>query len=394
MKTPSERSSQRLAALIGQDVEAIDTPALVVDLDVVNRNLRRMAAFAAKHRLRLRPHGKMHKSAEFARMQLQAGAVGLCAQTVAEAESLAAGGINDLYISNEIVAVPKLRRVAALAHQLKVRGGQLAIAVDSVEGIDRLAQAMQLTNAVVDVFVEVDIGQGRCGAAPGEATVAMVRHLTNRSPSLRYAGLQAYHGGAQHLRTVEEREAAITRAAELLRRTGEALAAAELGAPLITGAGTGTFMQEAASGLWDELQVGSFLFMDADYQKNERDPAQPEFEPALFVKAQVISVAKDHAVCDAGHKCHAIDSGPPAVLALPGQPLLIASNGGDEHTILYPQEQGTGLPALPSIGETVWLIPGHCDPTVNLHNQLICVRGGLVEGSIEAIVPVEARGVW
>ena len=155
----------RLRALIGQSVDAIDTPALVVDLDAANRNLQRMAEFAAKHRLRLRPHAKMHKSAEFARLQLQAGAIGLCAQTVAEAEALGAGGVNDVFISNEILAVPKLRRVAALAHQLKSRGGQLAIAVDSFEGVERLAQAMQLTNAVIDVFIELDIGHAAAAVA-------------------------------------------------------------------------------------------------------------------------------------------------------------------------------------------------------------------------------------
>jgi D-serine deaminase-like pyridoxal phosphate-dependent protein len=379
-----------LRALAGQGVDAIDTPALVVDLDAANRNMQRMAEFAAKHRLRLRPHGKMHKSALFGRLQLQAGAIGLCAQTVAEAEALAAGGISDVFISNQIIGTPKLRRVAALAHQLKARGGQLAIAVDSAEGIERLAQAMQLTNVSIDVFVEVDIGQGRCGVAPGEPALRLVQHLAKRSPRLRYAGLHAYHGGAQHLRTVQERRAAITRAATLLQDTRDLLTAAELAPPLITGAGTGTFVQEAASGLWGELQPGSFLFMDAAYLRNESDPAQPQFEPALFIKSQIISVAADHAVCDAGIKSHAIDSGLPRVVALPGQPGLQYANGGDEHGILWPaQESGT----LPAVGDTAWLIPGHCDPTVNLHNHIIVLRGGLT-GTVEAVVPVEARGVW
>ena len=382
---------ERLRALSGQDVGAIETPALVVDLDAANRNMQRMAEFAAKHRLRLRPHAKMHKSAEFGRLQLQAGAVGLCVQTVAEAEALAAGGINDLFISNEVLAVSKLRRVAALAHQLKGRGGQLAIAVDSFEGIERLAQAMQLTNAVIDVFIEVDIGQGRCGVAPGDAAVQLAQLLERRSSSLRYAGLHAYHGGAQHLRSVAERRQALTEAAARLQRTRDALAAADLMPPLVTGAGTGTFSIEAASGLWNEIQPGSFLFMDADYLQNERDPAQPQFEPALFVKAQVISVANDHAVCDAGHKSHAIDSGLPRPFALPGQPQLRFANGGDEHGILHPESPGGRLPAL---GDTVWLIPGHCDPTVNLHEALVAVRGGLAAGRVEAVVPVEARGVW
>ncbi|HMN20080.1 MAG TPA: DSD1 family PLP-dependent enzyme [Ottowia sp.] len=394
MKPLPDLRISRLHALVGQGVDAIDTPALVVDLDAVNRNLQRMTGFATRHGVRLRPHAKMHKSVEFARMQLQAGAVGLCTQTVAEAEALAAGGINDLFISNEVVSVAKLRRVAALAHQLKLRGGQLAIAVDSAEGIERLAQAMQLTRAVIDVFVEVDIGQGRCGVPPGAPVLELVRQLAARSTSLRYAGLHAYHGAAQHLRSVAERQAAIARAADALRATRELLQAAGLAPSLITGGGTGTFGNEAASGLWGELQPGSFLFMDGDYQRNERDPMQPAFEPALFVKSQVISVSAQHAVCDAGLKACAVDSGLPTVHALAGQPALATEGGGDEHTILRPVAASGDAPGLPALGDTVWLIPGHCDPTVNLHAHLVAVRGGLAAGEVEAVVSVQARGVW
>ncbi|MFD2377279.1 DSD1 family PLP-dependent enzyme [Ottowia pentelensis] len=392
MNASLESLPATLQALIGQGVDAIDTPALVVDLDAAGRNLQRMAEFAARHRLRLRPHAKMHKSAAFAHLQLQAGAVGLCTQTVAEAEALAAAGIDDLFISNQVVAPAKLQRVAALAALLAARGGRLAIAVDSEGGIARLARAMQDSTTAIDVFVEVDIGQGRCGVAPGQPVLGLVRTLTAQAPALRYAGLHAYHGGAQHLRTAAERRAAIGQSAELLRRTVALLDAAELAPPLITGAGTGTFACEAASGLWSEIQPGSFLFMDADYARNERDPAQPAFEPALFIKSQVISVAADHAVCDAGHKSHAIDSGGPSVHALPGQPSLEAHNGGDEASILRPVAMAGGR--LPALGDTVWLIPGHCDPTVNLHNQLIAVRGGLQDGCVDAVEPVLARGVW
>ena len=393
MKTRPELPD-RLRALVGEGVDAIDTPALVVDLDAATRNLQRMAEFAAKHQLRLRPHAKMHKSTDFAHLQLQAGAVGLCAQTVAEAEALGAGGVNDIFLSNEVLAVSKLRRVAALAHLLGSRGGQLAIAVDSAEGVERLAQAMRLTSAVIDVFIEVDIGQGRCGVAPGEPALRLARLLQGRSSSLRYAGLQAYQGGAQHLRTVAERRAAIRAAAVLLESTRDLLAAAELAPPLITGAGTGSFVCEAASGLWSEIQPGSFLFMDADYLRNERDPAQPPFEPALYLKSQVVSVSAERAVCDAGHKSHAIDSGLPTVVSLPGQARLDFVNGGDEHGILRPLDDGGSLPTLPGLGETVWLIPGHCDPTVNLHQHLVVVRGGIAAGQVDAVLPVDARGAW
>lgn len=378
----------RFAALQGQKPDAIDTPALVLDAEAVNRNMQRMAEFAAKHQIKLRPHAKLHKSADIARLQMQAGAIGVCVQTVGEGEALAAGGVNDIFISNEIVSPAKLRRVAGLAQLLKNRSGKLAIAVDSDEGIDRLALAMQTTSAAIDVFIEIDVGQGRCGVAPGPAAVALVQRLQG-SARLRYAGLHAYHGGAQHLRTVAERRNAIGQAALRVAATRDALAQANLAPAIITGGGTGTFGLEAASGLWNELQPGSFLFMDADYARNERDNAQPAFEQALFVKSQVISVQDGHAVCDAGCKSIALDSGPPLVHVLPGQSALIYASGGDEHGILRSATAGGPLPA---VGDTVWLIPSHCDPTVNLHDAMIAVQGGLAAGAVSAVVRVDARG--
>jgi D-serine deaminase-like pyridoxal phosphate-dependent protein len=221
---------------------------------------------------------------------------------------------------------------------------------------------------------------------------------------LRFAGLQAYHGRAQHLRSIEERREAIAHAANDVGFARALIEAAGITVDLVTGAGTGTFALEAASGIWGELQAGSYLFMDADYASNARDPAQPAFEHALFVKAQVMSVSARHAVCDAGHKSHAIDSGLPRVHALPGQPALTYANGGDEHGILHPAPGGQApgtlentrpavaeIPIL-ALGDTVWLIPGHCDPTVNLHEHLIGVRGGLEHGTVERIIRVDARG--
>jgi D-serine deaminase-like pyridoxal phosphate-dependent protein len=157
----------------------------------------------------------------------------------------------------------------------------------------------------------------------------------------------------------------------------------------VTGAGTGSLVLEAASGVFGELQAGSFLFMDHDYAKNERDPAQPQFEHALFIKTQVISAGPEHAVCDAGHKSHAIDSGMPKVHTLEPEGELEYFNGGDEHGILRSAGQGSRLPA---IGRTLWLIPGHCDPTVNLHDTMVGVAGGLRSGRVERIIRVDARG--
>jgi D-serine deaminase-like pyridoxal phosphate-dependent protein len=148
-------------------------------------------------------------------------------------------------------------------------------------------------------------------------------------------------------------------------------------------------VHEAASGVFGELQAGSFLFMDADYARNERDPAQPAFEHALYVKTQVVSARDTHAVCDAGHKSHAIDSGLPTVALLPADRTLRYANGGDEHGLLYADAPDA---RLPSLGHMLWLIPGHCDPTVNLYDFLIGVRGGLMDGVVERIIRVDARG--
>ena len=351
---------EALDACIGQRVDLIDTPALVVDLDAMDRNIQRMADFARKHQVRWRPHAKLHKSAELALLQQRAGAHGVCVQKVAEAEALAAGGVNDITITNQVIAMPKLHRVARLAAQLAARGGRLGVAVDHAEGIERLTEAMAQfgSDAGIDVLVEIDVGQGRCGVPPGEAAVPQALAVS-RSPRLRFAGLQAYHGRAQHLASsVGRREtiAAVVRAAD---HTRQLIEAAGLPVPLVTGSGTGTLVHEAASGVFGELQAGSFLFMDADYARNEREPAQPAFEHALYVKTQVVSVRDTHAVCDAGHKSHAIDSGLPTVALLPADRTLRYANGGDEHGLLYADAPDA---RLPSLGHMLWLIPGHCDP--------------------------------
>jgi D-serine deaminase-like pyridoxal phosphate-dependent protein len=375
----------------GDDVAAVDTPALVIDVDAMERNLERMASFARSAGVRLRPHAKMHKSGELARMQIAAGAVGVCVQKTSEAERLADTGVLDIYISNEVVSPGKLERVAALAERLASRGGRLAIAVDGSPGVARLATAIAARSAEIDVFVEIDVGQGRCGV-PGSdrdasAAIALAREVA-RAPGLRFAGLQAYHGKAQHVRSVEDRRAAVEASAASARATRQALRRAGMAVPLVTGAGTGTFAFEAASGTYDELQPGSYLFMDRDYAENERDPAAPQFEHALFVKAQVMSVGPRHAVVDAGHKSHAVDSGPPRVHDPSGRFALAFENAGDEHGLLRPVAGSR----LPGIGDVVWLVPGHCDPTVNLHEQYVAVRGGLVDGRVDRFIRVDARG--
>ncbi len=380
--------------LIGKSVNLIDTPALVVDLDAMERNLRTMATFAVQHNVMLRPHAKMHKSAELAKQQMAAGAVGVCVQKTSEAEALVAGGVHNIYISNEVIAPGKLARVAALTRTLTPLGGKLAICVDSLEGIKRLATCMnegRLSSGIassIDVFIELNVGQNRCGVESGPQAVVLALEI-RKHPALNFAGLQAYHGKAQHMRSATERQTAIASAINAVRQTRDLIEAAGIKVALVTGAGTGTAQLEAASKVYGELQVGSYLFMDADYAANEPAAGQPKFKHALFVKTQVISVHAQHAVCDAGHKSHAIDSGLPKVHAFSSRSQLIYSNGGDEHGILKPAEGST---RLPNLGSMLWLIPGHCDPTVNLHDAMIGVRGGLLKGVVERIITVDARG--
>lgn len=380
-----------LETLIGQPAAHIDTPAAVIDLDAMERNIARMAGFARQHRVRWRPHAKLHKSAALALRLQRAGACGACVQKTSEAEALAAGGVHDIFISNEVIDPAKLRRVARLAAWLAGRGGQLALAVDSSEGIARLAAAMfeAGSGAPIDVFVEIDVGQGRCGVPPGAPAAALAHAVAAHAPQLRFAGLQAYHGGAQHIASSAARRATMDGVVQAAVQTRELIESQGLAVPLVTGAGTGTLAHEASSGVFGELQAGSFLFMDADYARNEPAPSQPVFEHALFIATQAMSVQATHAVCDAGHKSHAIDSGLPQVAGrAPGQALSYA-NGGDEHGLLRRADPGAALPAL---GDKLWLIPGHCDPTVNLHDALIGVRGGLQQGVVECIVRVDARG--
>lgn len=376
----------RAEAWVGHSVAVVDTPALVIDLDAMDRNLARMADFTHARGLRLRPHAKMHKSAELALLQMAHGAVGVCVQKTDEALALAHGGVSNIYISNEVIAPAKLQR---LTEAVRAHRTRFAIAVDSVQGIDALAAA--LTHArvdqpdAIDVFIEIDVGHGRCGVPPGDAAVVLAQRLAEQ-PTMRFAGLQAYHGSAQHLRTPVERTQAVQHAADAVKHTLQALSAQDIEVPLVTGAGTGTFLNEASLGVWGELQCGSYLFMDADYASNQASPDAPVFEHALFVKSQVISRSTAHAVCDAGHKSHAIDSGLPTVAFPEG---LSFANGGDEHGVLRNAANPAELPAL---GETVWLVPGHCDPTVNLHDFMVGVRGGLAAGVVERIVRVDARG--
>ena len=364
----------------GMPEDEIDTPALLLDLDAFEANLDEMARLLAGTGTRLRAHAKTHKSAVIAHQQIARGAIGQCVQKVAEAEALAWGGVADILVSNEVVGAGKLARLAALS-----RIATVALCADDAGQIDAIAAAAREAGTRLSVLVEIDVGAGRCGVDPGPAAVALAQRIA-ASPHLRFGGLQAYHGSAQHLRRPEERHFAIAAASDGARRTVEQLRQVGLDCPIVGGGGTGTFALEAASGVYTEIQAGSYCFMDADYARN-LDAAGHEvtmFRHALFVLATVMSAARPGvAVVDAGHKAVAIDSGMPLVWQRPGIQYVGAS---DEHGKLLVGPDA----AAPRIGEKLRLVPGHCDPTVDRFDWYVGVRNGRVE----CLWPISARGAF
>lgn len=363
---------------IGAPVDAIETPALIVDLDAFEHNLQHMAHFARAAGIRLRPHAKTHKCPDVARLQIAAGAVGQCCQKVGEAEALVRGGVSDVLVSNQVIGHAKLARLAALAREARI-----GLCFDAEIAVAAASQAATDAGVVLEGMVEIDVGMQRCGVATPAEAVALARRIAE-SPGLVFRGLQAYHGTAQHLPSVAEREAAIGRAAGIVRESVAALDNAGLPCEIVSGAGTGTFRIESASGVWNELQAGSYVFMDTDYARigSDHGPRYDEFRHSLFVLATVMSVpTRTRAVVDAGLKSYSGEKGVPWVHGRAG---LTVTAMSDEHGKL---EVGAGAEPL-RLGDRLWLIPGHCDPTINLHDAYIGVRGGRVE----CLWPITARG--
>jgi D-serine deaminase-like pyridoxal phosphate-dependent protein len=365
---PGSRGMTRAPASVGQRLEEVDTPALVLDLDAFERNLNTLHESVKGKPIRVRPHAKTHKCPEVAKRMIALGAVGMCCQKVSEAEAMVDGGITDVLVSNEVVGARKLARLAALAKRARV-----GVCVDHAEGVGALADLA----ADLDVYVEIDVGMKRCGVPPGKPAVDLARVILAKG--LRFAGLQAYHGRAQHIRTMEERQAVIETAAQHVAHTKRLLAEAGIACPRVTGAGSGTYMFEVQAGVWDEIQPGSYAFMDADYARNEWAAPLPRFAHALFVLTTVMSRPSPKlAVVDAGLKASSVDSGMPGVWQRPG---LEYTHASDEHGWV----EGAQPPRL---GEKLLLVPGHCDPTINLYDWYVCVRRGVVED----LWPITARG--
>lgn len=362
---------------VGDTLADIETPALIVCLDKLDENIRKMKAIMANYPgIALRPHAKTHKSPDIARLQMKEGAVGVCCQTLTEAEAMVFGGVSDVLITNQLIGKPKLRRVASLAKQAKV-----VACVDSEGNVRDLSEVAVEMGTTVDVIIEVQVGGLRCGVEPGDPVVNLAKTIVSL-PGINFKGLLCYHGINQHTRSAEDRKKTVEQVAEKVRTTVEALKAAGIECNYVTGGGTGSFKYEAASKVFTEVEPGSYLMMDADYGKNlaEDGNFSTDFQQSLYIlcTVQSLSATPERAVVDAGMKALSLDSGPPLVSHYPN---LVYHGGSDEHGVVAPAGDL-------KIGDLVWLTPGHCDPTVNMHNWIV----GMRDGRVECVWPISGRG--
>jgi D-serine deaminase-like pyridoxal phosphate-dependent protein len=368
--------------LIGQQGSrrSLNTPALVLDLDMLERNIAEMASFARAHKVALRPHAKTHKSADIARRQIAAGALGVCCAKLGEAEALAEAGIESLHITSPVVTPQAIDRLMALNAKVK----DLMTVVDHPANVEALAAAAAKAAKPLTVIVDIDPGMHRTGVATPDDAVALARKAAELK-SLKYAGVQFYCGSHQHIKSFAERKAAIEERTEYLKGIVARLDAAGLRPGIVTGSGTGTHYIDAKLGVFTELQVGSYVFMDHDYAVCDlRGLDKPTFEQALQIDARVVSAnAAGMATVDAGLKAMATEKGPPMILkgAVDGSTTRFM---GDEHlAVIAPEGK-----AAPGLGEQVILTPPHCDPTVNLYESYHVVKGE----TLVDIWPVTARG--
>jgi 3-hydroxy-D-aspartate aldolase len=364
-------------AEIGMALEDVSTPALIVELDAFERNVRKMGEFARAMGVRHRAHAKTHKSVDIARVQMNlGGACGICCQKVSEAEAMVAGGVDDVLVSNQVVDPGKIDRLARLATKTRI-----LVCVDDPGNVDDLSAAAVRHGATIECLVEIDVGAGRCGVQ-WQSGADLAKKI-GQATGLTFSGLQAYQGAAQHLRGFNERKAKIDAAIRQVSDAVAMLEAAGLACDIIGGAGTGTYCFEGASRIYNELQCGSYIFMDADYQRlrNERGEAISEFENSLFIWTSIMSHAKeDTAICDAGLKSLSVDSGLPVIH---GRDDLEYIKCSDEHGVISDPNKALKL------NDKLKLVPGHCDPTCNLHDWYV----GLRNGKVECLWPITARGM-
>ncbi len=367
-------------ALPGMDEADIQTPCLILDLDALERNIKKMGDYAKAHGMRHRVHGKMHKSVDVAKLQEElGGAVGVCCQKVSEAEVFARGGIKDILVSNQVRDPVKIDRLA----RLPKLGARTIVCVDDIDNVAELSEAAQKHGTRLEVFVEIDCGAGRCGVTTTGDVVAIAKAV-RAARNLKFTGIQAYQGAMQHLDSYEARKEKLDAAIAMVKDAVEGLKAEGIECELVSGGGTGSYYFESSSGVYNELQCGSYAFMDADYgrilDKDGKRIDQGEWENALFILTQVMSHAKaDKAICDAGLKAQSVDSGLPVIYGRDDVEYIKCS---DEHGVISDPEGAL------RVNDKLRLVPGHCDPTANVHDWYVGVRNG----KVETLWPVSARG--
>lgn len=371
------------AALVNQQGSrrSLNTPVLVVELDPLTRNIAGMAKFAASKGLQLRPHSKTHKSPDIAKRQIDAGAVGICCAKIGEAEAMADHGVTKgLHITSPVVSAPAIARLAAL----NIRTEALMCVVDNPENVRALGAAAQAAGKPLSVVIDIDPGIHRTGVRSPEAALAVLKAI-RAEPSLTYLGVQCYCGAQQHIEAFDARLAAMQEKAALARAVIDALTQAGAPPKIVTGGGTGTHRIDPELSLFTELQVGSYVFMDAQYLACDLtgDATPCPFETSLMIDARVVSTNTPGMVTvDAGFKAFATDAEPPLVLSGAPEGALYRFMG-DEHGALILPDKGT----LP-LAHMVTLGAPHCDPTVNLYDTYHVVEGD----TLRALWPIAGRG--
>lgn len=360
------------------------TPVLVLDLDVLESNIAAMARNCRGTGIDLRPHAKTHKSVRIARLQLDAGAVGICCATIGEAEVMVRAGIPGVLITSPVVQPANIKRLV----QLNENNPDLMCVVDHPDNVRAIAEAATAASTVLSLLVDVDVGLGRTGASTTADVVKLAKQI-ERTGGVEFAGVQGYAGHLQHIETFAARAEL---AADGIAKMGElvrALTDAGLAPSIVSGGGTGTHDIDSHGGVFTELQAGSYAVMDVEYaciEWNPGDPTKLPFGAALFVRTTVISNnAAGMVTTDAGLKRFATDGPRPRIARGAPEGSTYALTG-DEHGCVVFSDASQSLP----LGAALECIVPHCDPTVNLYDHFHCVRGD----KLVAIWPVDARGAY
>ncbi len=375
---PLEIECQEIAAK-GLFRAEIPTPALCLDLELFEANLKTMSDHVKKAGRAARPHAKTHKCPEIAKRQVAAGALGVCAATVPEAEAMVAAGVKGVLLTSPILEPAKIARMVHLAG----REGAVMISVGHAREVELLAEAAASGRIPVDVLVDLDVGDRRTGCLPGEPALELARTI-GKSKCLKVRGVQAYAGHASHTVGFEAREKVSREAMAKANATRELLAKAGFDAGIVSGGSTGTYNIDTGTPGVTELQVGSYVFMDVDYRRigGRSGAVYSDFHPSLTVLTTVVSATHaDRVSVDAGTK--ALDTTTAWKPEAVGRTGLVYGRGGDEFGILTAE----GGAKLPAIGERLEFIVPHCDPTTNLYDRIYVLRGGKVAD----VWPIAAR---